>query len=134
MLCADLKLPITLAPNQHTAFTFCFSPDSTHGHTSNTGTTWDGNVVIFFNDIHTPDSGHTTSFFVTGKTSGCLSVGDHNDTIAFGLVNIGSTATKEISIKNTTNAAVTVSGLLYPSTVFTFGTNPFPMSLGAGET
>jgi hypothetical protein len=116
-----LALPLSIAPGHSSAFTVRFTPAAV-GSVS-------GSLSIFSN---APNS-LTTVALGGGGAASTLHLSANPALLSFGSINVGSNATKTVTLSNTGNAQVSVSGIKVSGSSFRVSGVAVPFTLAAGQ-
>lgn len=116
-----LSLPVSLSPNQSTAFNVQFSPASAG--------TDSGSVSIVSN---APSSPASIALSGTGIAATHL-LSFSSTSLSFGSVNTGSSSTQTVTVSNTGNANVAISQIVQSGTSFALSGASTPVTLTSGQ-
>jgi hypothetical protein len=112
--------PVILAPGNDQVFVVTFTPAAAGTFNAN---------LTFTHDA----AGSPTAYAVTGIGFTTAPVfGVSPSPLAFGNVSVGGTATLPVTVSNTGNAPLTISGIVSSDAVYTFAPNTFPVNVAAG--
>ncbi len=117
---SGLKLPLTLSPSQTVSFSATYSP-TTPGSSS-------GSLTVVSN---ASNSSVGASLSGTAVTSGSLAANPSN--VAFGNVQVGSTASQFESLTNTGGSTVTISQVNVTGAGFSINNLTLPVTLNANQ-
>jgi len=116
-----LSLPISLAASQSTSFNIVFSPASAG--------TASGAVSIVSNAPNSPATMMLSGIGVAASQTLSFS----STSLAFGSVNAGSASTETVTLTNTGNASVTISGITQSGAGFSLIGAATPVTLSPGQ-
>ncbi|GAC1626832.1 MAG: hypothetical protein PVS2B2_03220 [Candidatus Acidiferrum sp.] len=118
---SGLTLPLNIAPKSSAAFTVRFSP-AIVGATN-------GSLSLISNAL-----GSLTSVALSGNgVLATLHLSANPTSLGFGTLNLGSNATKTVTLSNTGNSKVSVSGIKVSGAGFSVSVVAVPFTLGAGQ-
>jgi len=112
--------PVNIPAGGNSVFVVTFTPGAAG--------TFNANLTFSHNAAGSPSAYAVTGIgFTTAPVFGLSAA-----SLAFGNVSVGGTATLPITVNNTGNAPLTISGIVSSDVVYTFAPNTFPVNVAAG--
>jgi hypothetical protein len=112
--------PVNIAAGGNQVFVVTFTPGAAG--------TFNANLTFAHNAAGSPSVYAVTGIGFTTAPVFNLSAA----TLAFGNVSVGGTATLPVTVSNTGNAQLTISGIVSSDAVYTFAPGTFPVNVAAG--